>query len=239
MPCSSSSKARAGLHVPRLLPGPLYTPRNVSLAGLARRGVFPQNNSTSECFVCDPVVLDRFALVAAAGELATKIGVTGWNQGDAWWAADVCFQAWLKERGGSGSGDLDAAVRQVQAFIQAYGPSRFQPLKEEYNRSGDPVRQHINDRAGYWTDVEGAREYLILPECFRKEVCANCDYKVVAQELIKRGYLLAGNDRRHPYTRQARTADGPNPVWVFWLRSTVWSEKELPAPQDQEESDDF
>jgi hypothetical protein len=25
--------------------------------GLARRGVIPQNNSTSECFFCDPVVL--------------------------------------------------------------------------------------------------------------------------------------------------------------------------------------
>ncbi len=32
-------------------------PRNVSLVGLAQRGVFPQNNSTSECSICDPVVL--------------------------------------------------------------------------------------------------------------------------------------------------------------------------------------
>ncbi len=32
-------------------------PRSVSLVGLARRGVIPQNNSTRECFFCDPVVL--------------------------------------------------------------------------------------------------------------------------------------------------------------------------------------
>ncbi|HTA66824.1 MAG TPA: hypothetical protein VK776_01045, partial [Bryobacteraceae bacterium] len=46
-----------GLHAPRLSPGPLYTPRNVSLVGLARTGVIPQNNSTSDCYFYDPVVL--------------------------------------------------------------------------------------------------------------------------------------------------------------------------------------
>ena len=36
-------------------------PRNVSLAGLARRGVFPQNNSTPKCSLYDPVVLEQMA----------------------------------------------------------------------------------------------------------------------------------------------------------------------------------
>ena len=34
-------------------------PRSVSLVGLARKGVIPQNNSTTECFFYDPVVLGR------------------------------------------------------------------------------------------------------------------------------------------------------------------------------------
>jgi hypothetical protein len=33
-------------------------PRSVSLVGLARRAVIPQNNSTPECYCCDPVVLN-------------------------------------------------------------------------------------------------------------------------------------------------------------------------------------
>jgi len=49
IPCSSSSKVRAGLRAPRLSPGPLYMPRSVSLVALARRGVISQNNSTSKC----------------------------------------------------------------------------------------------------------------------------------------------------------------------------------------------
>jgi uncharacterized protein (DUF927 family) len=167
--------------------------------------------------------LGRFALVAAAGELATRFGITGWGEGDAMWAAKVCFEAWLKERGGSTSSDMDAAVRQVQAFIEAHGPGRFQPLRVEHNNYGDPIGQRVLNRAGFWAEDDDAREYLVLPECFRNEMCANFDHKAVASELKKREYLRDGNDPRHPYMRQVRTPDGPNPVWVYHLRSTIWS----------------
>ena len=182
--------------------------------------------------------LSRFALVAAAGELATRLGITGWGQGDARWAAKVCFEAWLKERGGSRSSDLDAAVRQVQAFVEAHGLGRFQALRVDNTSHGDPIGQRVLNRAGFWTeDVDGGREYLVLPECFRNEVCANFDHKSVASELKKRGYLLEGNDPRHPYMKQVRTPDGPNPVWVYYLRSTIWSRPTTPATPIDENSD--
>src|ERR1700689_918520 len=56
-PCSNSSTVSVGLRAPRLSPGPQYMPRSVSLVGLARKGVIPQNNSTPKSLVCDPVVL--------------------------------------------------------------------------------------------------------------------------------------------------------------------------------------
>ncbi len=43
--------------------------------------------------------INRFALVAAAGELATRLGVTGWPEGEAIRAVRVCLKAWLAERG--------------------------------------------------------------------------------------------------------------------------------------------
>src|SRR5215471_12609583 len=55
--CSSFSKAPAGLGAPRLAPGLPCTPRSTSLVGLARRAVVPRNNSTTECYLCDPVVV--------------------------------------------------------------------------------------------------------------------------------------------------------------------------------------
>ncbi|MTD33444.1 hypothetical protein [Paludibacterium denitrificans] len=42
-------------------------------------------------------VAARFALVAFAGELATRYGVTGWQAGEAFRAARRCFREWLAE----------------------------------------------------------------------------------------------------------------------------------------------
>jgi hypothetical protein len=47
--CSSSSTVCAGRRAPRHWPGPQYMPRSASAVGLAKRGVIPQNNSTSIC----------------------------------------------------------------------------------------------------------------------------------------------------------------------------------------------
>lgn len=46
----------------------------------------------------------RFALVGAAGELATEAGLTGWPEGESEMAATACFNAWLIARGGKGVG---------------------------------------------------------------------------------------------------------------------------------------
>jgi len=47
--CSSSSTVSCDRHAPRHWPGPQYMPRSASVVGLAKRGVIPRNNSTSEC----------------------------------------------------------------------------------------------------------------------------------------------------------------------------------------------
>jgi uncharacterized protein (DUF927 family) len=44
-------------------------------------------------------VLGRFALIAAAGELATQLGITGWPEGEATNASVQCFESWLSIRG--------------------------------------------------------------------------------------------------------------------------------------------
>jgi putative DNA primase/helicase len=44
-------------------------------------------------------VASKFALIGAAGELATKGGITGWAEGVALAAAVRCFHDWLRQRG--------------------------------------------------------------------------------------------------------------------------------------------
>jgi len=45
-------------------------------------------------------VLNRFAVVAAGGELATHYGLTGWQPGESFIAAKACFENWLNNVGG-------------------------------------------------------------------------------------------------------------------------------------------
>ena len=44
-------------------------------------------------------------------------------------AAAICFQAWLSERGGNGAGEDQAAIRQVRAFFEQHGTSRFAEIR--------------------------------------------------------------------------------------------------------------
>lgn len=131
-------------------------------------------------------VASRFALVAAAGESARE--VTGWPEGASLAAAAEMFKVWLMGRGTSGHKDDEAAIQQVRAFLEAHGASRFQDV------TGDA--QRVINRAGFKRTLPSGRtEYLILPECFRREVCAGYDSRATAQVLAERGYLTRGDGR--------------------------------------------
>ena len=62
----------------------------------------------------------KFALAAAAGELATACGVTPWRSGDAERAATLAFHRWLDKRGGAGSHEERQAVEQVRLIIEQH-----------------------------------------------------------------------------------------------------------------------
>ena len=70
-------------------------------------------------------VAARFALVAAAGELATALDILPWPEGEASAAATRCFADWLAARGGNGPEEIAAGLRQVRSFLEMHGSSRF------------------------------------------------------------------------------------------------------------------
>lgn len=154
----------------------------------------------------------RFALVAAAGEFATAEGITGWQEGEALAAAEGLFQSWVDRRGTSGNSDAEAGVRQVRAFIEAHGSSRFQ---------SDSDSKVVN-RAGFKLTDEDDSEYLIFPEVFRREVCAGFDARALARELARRGFL-----RREPgkhLTVRARPPEGGKSVRMYAVSGSVLEE---------------
>ena len=76
-------------------------------------------------------VAQRMGLIGVAGELASAWGITGWQQGEAMRAAEVCFNNWLDNRVSGGANSEKANMLEaVQTFIMKHGGSRFENLDE-------------------------------------------------------------------------------------------------------------
>jgi putative DNA primase/helicase len=130
-------------------------------------------------------VCGRMAVIAAAGELATYLGITGWSVGDAEAAVAACFKAWLGNRGSSGPAEITAALRQVRLFLEQHGEGRFAKPWAPFEE-----RRDVINRAGFRKHADGAGwTYYILPEVWRTEVCKGFDAKAVGREMADRGWL--------------------------------------------------
>lgn len=136
-------------------------------------------------------VLDRFALVGAAGELAQALGLVAWKEGEALGAAARCFGDWIKDRGGVGSAEEAEAMERVRAFIAEHGEARFTPF--------DGVRPNrpTMKRAGYVKLVDGMGEpiepqYYVDPSMWRGEILAGLDMRTMNAALAMAGVLPDG-----------------------------------------------
>jgi putative DNA primase/helicase len=128
----------------------------------------------------------RFGLIAAAGELATELGVTGWRADEARAAATSEFGRWIEGRDGIEPAEVRQAIQQVRLFIEQHGDSRFDSLDS-------PDARPVLNRAG-WRKGSGEDRRWMIPSENWKEVCAGLDPKFVAKVLAERGMLERGND---------------------------------------------
>jgi putative DNA primase/helicase len=94
----------------------------------------------------------RFALIGLAGELATDYGLTGWATGAAGEAAAHGFKLWQSMRG-KGNDERRQILQRVSSFIERHGDGRF----SDADAANDV---QIRERAGWWRDTNGRREYL-------------------------------------------------------------------------------
>ncbi len=192
-------------------------------------------------------VATRFALVAAAGELASGAGITGWRQGEAAEAARSCFNAWLAARGHVENGEEVAMLAQVRAFLEKNGDALFtwthraaddhRPntalrcgFKRLVNKDGEPIKW---DGAQDWAEkgtpredraaAHGRVEYLVLPEAFKREVCKGFDAQTVAKVLRAAEVLTTEKDRLTNKVRIPALSD--KPVKVFHITSAIFEDE--------------
>ena len=127
----------------------------------------------------------RLALVAAAGELATEAGITGWAAGEAETAAATIFRDWLAERGGTGSREDHHLFAALRRFIVAHGSARFETVKDATEEADEgaqvepPLAEGVRiiQRAGWrWQEATETGErrwvYGLVPEVFAQEIAA-------------------------------------------------------------------
>ncbi|HFS6188624.1 TPA: DUF927 domain-containing protein [Escherichia coli] len=137
--------------------------------------------------------VNRFALVAMAGELATRLGITGWPEGEALRATRVCLNAWLKDRGHTANQEDIAALEQVRSFFTANQYSRFADWYDERNRPGNMVGWRRVEKGSTAQGTEAVTTFYVMPSGW-KEICRGFDPRKVARLCADRGYLLPSTD---------------------------------------------
>jgi putative DNA primase/helicase len=150
-------------------------------------------------------VAKRFALTAAAGELARAFGVLPWPEGEAARAAGACFAVWLSRRGSHGAAEAEEAEQRLRHFLAQHGASRFETIG---------AGERVQNRVGWRTREEGgAWRYYIAPECWRRDIFAGMDGGAAAVVLAERRLIQRG-EGRHLTQKVSISGEGRPRVYV-------------------------
>jgi putative DNA primase/helicase len=134
----------------------------------------------------------RFALVAAAGELATLWGILPWREGEAALAARRCFEDWHASRKGTDAAEVRHAINELRTFIRQSGES-------EFLNWGD--LESSTDYTGYRRCGEDGTYYYFHREAFQSLVGQTA--VPICHYLADRGITQIGNDGK-PGHKNAR-----------------------------------
>ncbi|NKN34102.1 DUF927 domain-containing protein [Marichromatium bheemlicum] len=156
--------------------------------------------------------LRRFALIAAAGELASDLGVLPVASGLIRSAAQTMAQSWLTT---SSETDEDRIVASVRAFILAH-ESRFQRVNDPYSHQDEPVR----DRVGF---VDSQTGHWWFTDAGLSEAAPGNDKTTIARTLRVAGYLFT-NENHKLVARASFAIDGKRPR-LYAVKTAILEEK--------------
>jgi putative DNA primase/helicase len=183
----------------------------------------------------------RFAAVAAAGELATKLQITPWRAGEAEAAAMACFGAWAAGFGRSGLREHRQILERVRNAIQA-GQSRFGrvPHGKAYSPYGDGFDDSNGGSSnregearslstlGYLHDIEPGKSCYLFHDSGWSEILTGCDPKEAAAVLQERGFLVPGDGGR--LKRKQRVGDQSPRFYTVRAAILEWDGSDLAGP---------
>jgi uncharacterized protein (DUF927 family) len=144
----------------------------------------------------------RFAVVAAAGEISVRLGVTPWRSGEAMNAAATLFKRWATDFGRSAQREDKDAIETVRLCLEQYSKTGFWKLRPEKSDEEAMVDEALGEKDmsragegrtpkqwGFYGDHEGVgRLYHFGMETF-KELMAGMDVSRSAKSLKDAGFL--------------------------------------------------
>lgn len=131
-----------------------------------------------------------FVTCGIGGLLATKYGITGWDNVDIMESIMKNFTSWLENKGGVGSQEDKQALKQIRIFFEKYGDSKFQFMDNQGVWS-----EKISERAGYRTNRGGESVFYVFKTYFEEVIARGLDIKHVKNLLRDQGILETDKDR--------------------------------------------
>ncbi|WP_438288487.1 DUF927 domain-containing protein [Edwardsiella tarda] len=165
-------------------------------------------------------VAARFAVLEAALLLGNV--VTGWDKQTCQDALQHSFNAWVREFG-TGNKEHQQIIEQAEAFLNAYGLSRFAPIP--YSPEDLPIKELAGYRKGGSLDGEKMVFYT-LPATFEKEIAAGFNPKQFAEALKHAGMLNPPQTGRGFQRKSPRIGGRQFNVYVMTFRLEDYDQPE-------------
>jgi uncharacterized protein (DUF927 family) len=127
-------------------------------------------------------VAKRFAVVAAAGELATQMGLTGWQEGDATSSVTKIFNSFLKNK--------EPDIPKEQEIIDC-AKKFFQDNKDNFIPIKNAATSQNGSVIGYKEVNRQEETIFYLPtEVFAEKICPGQPQKLLKEVLVQSGLMI-------------------------------------------------
>lgn len=164
----------------------------------------------------------RFALAAAAGEMAAAFGVVPWSENAAFNACMAVFEGWATAFGRSAPRE-EQSVLQVLASAIEMQQARFARLDESGPEEWDPEDSNAREARALSTlgyvHRHGADTYYLIHQSGWSEIFQGHDAAFAAKSVDKAGYLLRGEGS---HMKRNKRVQG-TPRRFYWVRAALLS----------------
>lgn len=164
-------------------------------------------------------IVKRFALVLAGGILASRYGITGWDEEEVTWAIETCLIAHLETGGEYELKEEKHILSHIKIFLEKHALTRL-PTDEE-----DTCQKSYN-QAGFSKKIQGKQVYCIFPEFFKEELCIGT-LSFVIKILDNHGWLMRDSDGSPTKPVRIKYFNDGQPSRFYCLDASKIFEKEL------------